>query len=386
MACSAFPSGTIFATLFYRARTFASLTPGAPWVRRPDLCVAAVALSPDDPGAFSDRLLASTMPANAHPLGHDDDGNDDDNDDGGHRRYHHAFQPLHADERRHASSLTRGGRRDEWLGGRAALRLALRGMMRSSDGTVDHDGDAAAAAADDDDDARRRVVIGRILDGPLLPDPVTGAVHLARHNEAGDSVGDSAPGGPALTYTMPSCAVSISHKSEVAVGLACWHGSLGSSPGDDGTIWRCVRDGHRTAPSGQSHDRSGGRVAVLTAGVDVEHILPARPLGIGRRVLTERERAVVDEAAAEHGAERAWREVAVRFSLKEAFYKAAHPRLGRFIGFGAAEVDLDWSDAPDARTGAREAILRTTAFSSSSKKKKEDEEEEEEENQNDENQ
>ena len=36
------------------------------------------------------------------------------------------------------------------------------------------------------------------------------------------------------------------------------------------------------------------------------------------------------------------RKVAVRFSAKEAAYKAVHPLVGRYIGFREVEVDVDW--------------------------------------------
>ena len=40
------------------------------------------------------------------------------------------------------------------------------------------------------------------------------------------------------------------------------------------------------------------------------------------------------------------RAAALMFSAKEAAYKAVYPRVGRFIGFQEAEIDIDW----DART------------------------------------
>ena len=48
----------------------------------------------------------------------------------------------------------------------------------------------------------------------------------------------------------------------------------------------------------------------------------------------------------EHEMTRSWhdeREPAVIFSAKEAGYKAINPIVGEFIGFQAAEIDLDWT-------------------------------------------
>ena len=73
-----------------------------------------------------------------------------------------------------------------------------------------------------------------------------------------------------------------------------------------------------------------------TVGVDLEgdareHLL------ISDRVLRPEERAVV-EALPEA---MRWNEVMVRFATKEAVYKALAPRLGRFMGFDEARVEVD---------------------------------------------
>ncbi len=88
-----------------------------------------------------------------------------------------------------------------------------------------------------------------------------------------------------------------------------------------------------------SHTR--GLVAALAApahagsiGIDVEALSPAR-MRIGERVLCPAERAAV--AALEPAAR--WRATLLRFSLKEAFYKAIDRLLGRFLGFEACEVE-----------------------------------------------
>ncbi len=73
-----------------------------------------------------------------------------------------------------------------------------------------------------------------------------------------------------------------------------------------------------------------------TVGVDLEgdareHLL------ITERVLRPEERAVV-EALPEP---KRWNEVMVRFATKEAVYKALAPRLGRFMGFDEARVEVE---------------------------------------------
>jgi 4'-phosphopantetheinyl transferase EntD len=62
-------------------------------------------------------------------------------------------------------------------------------------------------------------------------------------------------------------------------------------------------------------------------GVDLEEIAPAR-IDISRRVLTERERALL-----------------ARFSIKESIYKAVDPFVQRYVGFKEADVDLASSTA-----------------------------------------
>ena len=89
---------------------------------------------------------------------------------------------------------------------------------------------------------------------------------------------------------------SISHKKDLAVALAC--------------------------------RQSNG-----TLGIDLEN--PGHPRkGIADRVLTPREREEVD-ALPEN---RQWTGVLLRFSLKEALYKALHPHVYRHVGFQEAEV------------------------------------------------
>lgn len=71
-------------------------------------------------------------------------------------------------------------------------------------------------------------------------------------------------------------------------------------------------------------------------GVDLELLRPARP-GIARKVLTAPEQEHVRRLAPEEQ----WREVLVRFSMKEAIYKALDPFVRRYVDFGEVSLDLD---------------------------------------------
>ncbi len=72
----------------------------------------------------------------------------------------------------------------------------------------------------------------------------------------------------------------------------------------------------------------------LSLGVDLEDLEPAR-LGVADRVLRPEERAAVDALATE----RRWVDVATRFAVKEAVYKALHRVVPRYIGFEEAHVE-----------------------------------------------
>lgn len=84
-------------------------------------------------------------------------------------------------------------------------------------------------------------------------------------------------------------------------------------------------------------------------GVDLEDQEPER-LNLAPRLLTAAELASVQELPPH----RQWTAVLLRFSLKEALYKAVAPRLMRFIDFDEAEVDLQ----PDGTANLR---LQTAA-------------------------
>lgn len=106
-----------------------------------------------------------------------------------------------------------------------------------------------------------------------------------------------APGGaPAVPSGF---AASISHKGELAVGMA---------------------------------SRSHGE----TLGIDLETYEPARP-GIAPRILRPGELAVVQRLPPE----RRWIATLQRFSIKESIYKAIHPYVHRYVGFHEAEVHPD---------------------------------------------
>lgn len=80
-------------------------------------------------------------------------------------------------------------------------------------------------------------------------------------------------------------------------------------------------------------------------GIDLEDTSGDRP-GVARRVLRPEELAAVDELPPE----RRWCDTALRFSVKEAVYKALHPYLRRYIGFGEVAVwpSPDGNDRVDA--------------------------------------
>lgn len=91
--------------------------------------------------------------------------------------------------------------------------------------------------------------------------------------------------------------LSISHKREVAVALAA-------------------------------------RRNIGAIGVDLEDVDPPRP-GIERKILTPAEMEAVEALPPD----RRWAATIVRFSLKEAIYKALAPRMQRYIDFHEAEIE-----------------------------------------------
>lgn len=94
-----------------------------------------------------------------------------------------------------------------------------------------------------------------------------------------------------VPVSPPGLAVSISHKRDLAVGLAT-----------------CTR-----------HWR---------VGVDIEDMAPDRA-HIAEKILTESERELVDRLMPD----RRWLTILLIFSLKESIYKAIFPYLRRYVGF-----------------------------------------------------
>jgi enterobactin synthetase component D len=70
-----------------------------------------------------------------------------------------------------------------------------------------------------------------------------------------------------------------------------------------------------------------------SVGIDLEELGPAR-LSIQDRVLTESERKAIQALPPE----RQWMALLLRFTVKEAIYKALAPDLERYVGFEEAEV------------------------------------------------
>jgi 4'-phosphopantetheinyl transferase EntD len=109
---------------------------------------------------------------------------------------------------------------------------------------------------------------------------------------------------------------------------------------------------------GGSVSHKGARAAALVApagdggvGIDLELAAPPR-VDIARRVLTARELAAID-GLADRG-----RAVTLRFSIKEAIYKAIAPTLRRYVGFLEVELELA-GDAVLVTTGLPFAIEAT---------------------------
>ena len=77
-----------------------------------------------------------------------------------------------------------------------------------------------------------------------------------------------------------------------------------------------------------------------TLGIDLEAYGPPR-MAIARKVLTEPERTAINDLPE---AQR-WHSVLLRFSMKEALYKALDPYVRRYVGFHEAQVYPDGEGA-----------------------------------------
>lgn len=99
--------------------------------------------------------------------------------------------------------------------------------------------------------------------------------------------------------------------------------------------------------AGSISHHSGVACAVVSAdargiGVDIAPLLAESQLrAVARRCLVDPERERWQSA----------REVAVVFAAKETIYKAAHPRVGRYVGFDEADVIEQTGGAWTARLG-----------------------------------
>ncbi|KAG7343967.1 phosphopantetheinyl transferase [Nitzschia inconspicua] len=103
---------------------------------------------------------------------------------------------------------------------------------------------------------------------------------------------------------------------------------------------------------------------LILAGVGVDLELTSRPEGkqsIAKRVLTESERTTLGNLSGVSEEE----EILLRFSLKEAIYKAAHPILCQYVGFQEAEVTPKSDGTATCRwmlsNGSDERIAKLTA-------------------------
>lgn len=83
---------------------------------------------------------------------------------------------------------------------------------------------------------------------------------------------------------------------------------------------------HTDSWCGVAVARTGGEIVGL--GIDMERLNSVSP-EVARRILSERERHLATDV-----------EVALRFSAKEAFYKAIYARVQRYVGFAEVEIDL----------------------------------------------
>jgi 4'-phosphopantetheinyl transferase EntD len=123
--------------------------------------------------------------------------------------------------------------------------------------------------------------------------------------------GSYVAGRTALHLALASDAAVLSDDRGAPILPAGWVGSVSHK----GTCAAAL-----VAPAGQGH-----------IGVDLEDAAPPRQ-DIARRILTPREQATLPDRA---GA------VTLRFSIKEAIYKALDPYVRRYVGF--TEVELEFT-------------------------------------------
>ncbi|HEX2690495.1 MAG TPA: 4'-phosphopantetheinyl transferase superfamily protein [Kofleriaceae bacterium] len=135
--------------------------------------------------------------------------------------------------------------------------------------------------------------------------------------------------------------LGLLRRAAYVAGRTALHGALGAAGGNDGGVPILSNDrGAPILPPGWvgSVSHKGAFAAALVSpagqghlGVDLEIAAPPRQ-DIARRILTPREQAALPDRG---------RAVTLRFSIKEAIYKAIDPYVRRYVGF--TEVELDFT-------------------------------------------
>jgi enterobactin synthetase component D len=145
-------------------------------------------------------------------------------------------------------------------------------------------------------------------------------------------------------------------RSTYVAGRTAMHLALGDAMGGSGQIPSNDR-GAPILPPGWvgSISHKGVHAAALVApaghghiGVDLEAAVPPGQ-DIARRILTPREQAALPDRG---------RAVTLRFSIKEAIYKALDPYVRRYVGF--TEVELDFDGDAVAVTTALPFVIEAT--------------------------
>lgn len=165
--------------------------------------------------------------------------------------------------------------------------------------------------------------------------------------ELGEDVGAALAALPAAEREHAG-RLSATRRREFVAGRAALHAAIG----DHATPILADDRGAPALPAGwvgsishkiSPHGHPGAVAAAIAApagdgwiGVDLERAEPSR-VDIARRVLTPRELAQLPEPGRDP--ERG-REVALRFAIKEAIYKAIDPHLRRYVGFTEVELEL----------------------------------------------
>ena len=175
------------------------------------------------------------------------------------------------------------------------------------------------------DEAFVRTTPFGVLSGMHLPDTADAAAHEALH-----------PDERAHVATLGA----RRHAEWIGGRLAFWRAAaeLGIPRGS-------LRTGERGQPvlpeglAGSISHKSALAVALVaradagTLGVDLEALSPARPT-IADIAMRADERAVLERIPEPER----WRALVLAFAVKEALYKALHPRVGRYVRYDEAAV------------------------------------------------